>query len=408
MRSGLPVRSDYYEKEIAMQLKRNKTLALTGGAAAAEALRQIHPDVMAVYPITPQTPIIETYAKFHADGLVDTEIIQVESEHSAMSACIGASAAGARTVTATSSQGLALMHEMLYIASGMRLPILLLDSARALAAPLNIHGDHSDVMGSRDAGWAMLFSENVQEVYDTTIIAMKLAEMTRVPMMAIMDGFQTSHTIENVSTLPDETVRQFIGDYNPKQYLLDVDNPVTFGPLALPNTYFEFKLDQAQATEQVATAYKKVAYEFEKISGRFYDFYESYFAEDADYVIVAMGSVAGTTKVVVDKLRAEGKKVGLVKIKLFRPFPHQELDLILARVKSVAVLDRAMSVGTFPPLYGEIVNSINLTEGNNPAVASYVYGLGGRDTFAADIERVFADLEEGKKGSAVRYLGAHV
>jgi pyruvate ferredoxin oxidoreductase alpha subunit len=373
-----------------------KKIAMTGGAVSAEALRQINPDVMPIYPITPQTPIIFNFAKIQAKGLVDTEIITVESEHSAMSACIGSSAAGARTVTATSSQGMALMNEMLYIASGMNLPIMMLVSARALSAPLNIHCDHSDVMGARDTGWAQIFCENVQEVYDNTIIGMKLAEKTNVPVMVIMDGFITSHSIENVEILSDEFVKKIVGEYQPEDYLLNIKKPLTLGPVGMPNSYFEFKIAQAEFMQNIFSEYKNIAFEFEKISGRFHDFFEGYRTEDADSIIVLAGSTAGTAKEAVDKLRGLGKKVGILKIKLFRPFPHDEIGYILSHAKNVAVLDRAMSIGTFPPLYSEIINSLNQIKSYKLKPASYIYGLGGRDIFQKDIEKVFEDLE--KKG----------
>ncbi len=399
--------------------KNNKSkIALTGGAAAAEALKQIEPDVMAVYPITPQTPIIETYAKFQADGEVATEIIQAESEHSAISACVGASAAGARTVTATSSQGLALMNEILYIASGMRLPILMLVSARALSAPINIHGDHSDVMGARDAGWIQLFSENPQEVYDNTIIGMKLAEKTRLPIMVIMDGFNTSHSVENLEILDKKIVKKFIGEYNPKNYLLDIKNPKTFGPLVLQNSYFDFKIDQEKAMQDSTAEYEKIAKEYEKISpstssGRVKKgCFEEYKTKNAESVIVAMGSTAGTIKDVVDDLRKKGQKVGVLKINLFRPFPHKEIATVLKNVKNIAVLDRSQSIGTFPPLYTEIVNSLaDATNYQLPASSaggqttnSYVYGLGGKDVFAKDIEKVFVDIFKNNKNKEIKYI----
>jgi len=390
------------EKNISNMVKRE---SLTGGATAAKALRQINPDVMPVYPITPQTTIISTFAKFEAEKVVDTEIITMESEHSVMSACIGASTAGARTVTATSSQGLALMNEMLYIASGMRLPIMLLVSARALSAPLNIHGDHSDVMGARDTGWIQIFSENAQEVYDNTLMGMKLTEKSNVPVMVIMDGFITSHSVETLSTLSDEMVKNFVGKYQPDLSLLDVKNPITYGSLALPNTYFEFKIDQEKAMQDVAGHYRNVAYDFEKISGRFHDFFESYYAEDAEYVIVVAGSTAGIIKDVVDDLRKNGKKVGLLKIKLFRPFPHQEIASIFSKTKNIAVLDRAMSFGTNPPLYSEIINSMS---GRNTRhdfrVASYVYGLGGRNIFQKDIVKIFESMEIGSLSKETIYI----
>lgn len=382
-----------------------KRIALTGGVAAAEALRQINPDVMPVYPITPQTPIIATFAKMQAKRLVDTEIITVESEHSAMSACIGSEAAGARTVTATSSQGLALMNEMLYIASGMQLPILMPVSARALSAPLNIHGDHSDVMGARDAGWAQIFCENGQEVYDNTIIGLKTAEASKVPMMVIMDGFITSHSVENLETLKDETVKKYVGEYKPENSLLDIDNPVTHGILALQNSYFEFKIDQEKMMQTVLENYKTAADDFVKISGRSYGTMEKYFTDDAEQILIVAGSAAGTAKVVVDKMRKIGKKVGLLKIKLFRPFPHIEIKEALKNAKVVAVLDRAMSFGTYPPIYSDIINSLYQIPDTKYQIQSYVYGLGGRDIFQKDIENVFNNLISGNISDKIEYIG---
>ncbi len=370
----------------------------------AEALRQINPDVMAAYPITPQTPIIETFAKIQAERLVDTEIIPVESEHSAMSACVGSSAAGARTVTASSSQGLALMNEIIYIASGTRLPILMLISARALSAPINIHCDHSDVMDARDSGWIQIFSENVQEAYDNTIIGLKLAEKSELPAMVIMDGFITSHSVENLETIPDEDVKKFVGEYKPERYLLDVDNPSVFGPVGLPDYYMEFKIDQEKAMRKVFDNFNDVSREFKKISGREYDFIEGYKTDDAEHVVVVAGSTAGTAKEVVDGLRDKGKKAGLLKIKLFRPFPHKEIEKVLSKARNVAVMDRAMSFGTGPPLYSEIINSCKFSSVSH-YISSYVYGLGGRDIFAKDIEKVFEDLIAGETSRKVKYIG---
>ena len=387
-----------------MTINSKKRIALTGGAAAAEALKQLDIDVMAVYPITPQTTIIEAYAKFKADGEVATEVIEVESEHSALSACVGSSAAGARTATATSSQGLALMNEILYIASGMRLPILMVVSARALSAPINIHGDHSDVMGARDTGWIQIFSENAQEMYDNTIIGMRLAEKVKLPVMAIMDGFNTSHCVENLEILDAKIVKDFVGDFTPEKSLLDIENPVTFGPLALQNSYFEFKVEQEEAMEKAGQEYLKIAKEFEKISGRSKNFFEAYQIEDAEEIIILAGSTAGTTKDVVDKMRKQGKKVGLLKINLFRPFPLEEILAALKNAKSIAVMERAISSGTYPPIYNDIVNGL-YQSGENKKVQSIVYGLGGRDIFAKDIEKVFMDLMEENISKEIKYIG---
>ncbi|PIP27825.1 MAG: pyruvate ferredoxin oxidoreductase [Candidatus Moranbacteria bacterium CG23_combo_of_CG06-09_8_20_14_all_35_22] len=384
-----------------MQNKKNK-LALTGGAVAAEALKQIEIDVMPIYPITPQTTIIETYAGFEANGEVETEMIKVESEHSAMSAAIGASSAGARTATATSSQGLALMHEVLYIASGMRLPIMMLVSARALASPINIHGDHSDVMGCRDSGWIQLFCENGQEVYDKTIIGMKLAEKVKLPIMVIMDGFNTSHSVENLEILETKVVQEFVGEFEAVSPLLDTENPVTYGAVALQNSYFEFRIDQEEAMKSAEEEYEKIAKDFEKISGRKYDIFEEYRLEDAEKIMVITGSASGTAKVVVDKLREAGEKVGILKINLFRPFPHQKIAESLKNSKEIIVLDRAQSIGTYPPFYSEIINSLygkgrdaKFCVSTGREIKSYVYGLGGRDIFQKQIEDVFAGKIEG-------------
>jgi pyruvate ferredoxin oxidoreductase alpha subunit len=384
----------------------NKKIALTGAYAATEALRQLDIDVVSIYPITPQTPIVESFAKMKSDGEVATEIIQAESEHSALSACVGAGAAGARTATATSSQGLALMNEILYVASGLRLPILMVVSARALSAPINIHGDHSDVMGARDAGWIQIFAENSQEAYDNTLIGMKLAEKTSLPVMSIMDGFNTSHSVENLEILEDEAVRKWVGNFTPKNSLLDHKNPVTFGPLVLQNGYFEFKIDQEEAMNAAIDEYKKIAQEFAELSGRKKDYFEEYKMEDAEEVIVLMGSAAGTAKEAVDKLREAGKKVGLLKINLFRPFPAEKIAETLKNVKSIAVLDRSQSIGTFPPLYMEIVNSMFHVSSFKFQVSSYIYGLGGRDIFQKDIEEVFGELEKGQLENKIKYINS--
>jgi len=380
--------------------EKKKNLALTGGAAAAEALKQINPDVMPVYPITPQTPIIETFAKMVADGEADTEIIDVESEHSAMSAAVGASAAGVRAVTASSSQGIMLMSEILPIASGMRLPILMLVSARALSAPINIHGDHQDVMATRDLGWIQIFSENAQEVYDNTFIALKLAEKVRLPAMVIMDGFVTSHSVENLEILENSAAKSFIGEYNPKNYLLDFENPKTFGPVGLPNSYFEFKRAQIEAMDGVIGEIGEIFGKYGEISGRNYDVFEGYKLEDAQKAIVVAGSAAGTAKIAVDELREQGEKVGLLKIKLFRPFPYKQIAEALKNVENIAVLDRTVSFGSAAPLYSEIVNAIGRND-----LHSYIYGLGGREIFKEDLKRVFeGDLGNvGNKG--VQYVG---
>lgn len=368
-------------------------IAKTGGAAVAEALRQIAPDVMPVYPITPQTPIIETYAKFVADGMVETEMIEVESEHSAISAAVGASAAGARTVTATSSQGLALMHEILYIASGMRLPILMPVAARALSAPINIHGDHSDVMGARDAGWIQLFCENPQEAYDKTLIGMKLAEKAKLPVMVIMDGFNTSHSVENLSVIDDGTAKAFVGEYAPEEYLLNVDDPRTFGSLALQGDYFEFRMQQEEAMGKAKEYYSEIAKEYAGISGREYGLFERYGSGESSRLLVLAGSAAGTAKDAMDEMAKEGGSADILKIELFRPFPEEEFAKALSGYDEVIVLDRAQSIGTVPPFR---MQAEALCRNGKTRIRGYVYGLGGRDIFKDQIKAAVSGTAEGK------------
>lgn len=357
-----------------------KILAITGAEAAAYAMKQIEPDVVAAYPITPQTPIVEYFAKYVADGEVRTEMIPVESEHSAMSAVVGAAAAGARAMTATSAQGLALMLEIVYIASSLRLPIVMGVVNRALSAPINIHCDHSDAMMARDSGWIQLFCEDVQEVYDLTILAVRLAEHedVRLPVMVNQDGFILSHGVEPVEVLPDEVVKKFVGELKPIYPLLDTDRPVTYGPLDLYDYYFEHKRQQIEAMKNAYKVFPLIAEEFYKISGRRYNYVEPYRMEDAEYVMVALGSSNGTIKDVVDELREKGKKVGLLKIWMFRPFPKAEIQRYLTARKAVVVLDRAVSFGAEAPLY-EAVKSALYEVAVRPLMGSFVYGLGGRD-----------------------------
>ncbi|HLE08705.1 MAG TPA: pyruvate ferredoxin oxidoreductase, partial [Thermodesulfobacteriota bacterium] len=302
-----------------MAIITKKEVGLTGNSAMAYAMKQINPDVCAAYPITPSTQLIEEFSSYYADGLVQTELITVESEHSAMSACIGASAAGARVMTATSSQGLALMWEMLYIASGLRLPVVMTLVNRALSAPINIHCDHSDSMGARDAGWIQIYSETVQEAYDNLFQAIRISEDERVliPSMVCMDGFITSHAIENLTLISDGEVKDFIGEYRPKHTLLDTDNPITLGAMTLQDVYMDLKHEQSMAIERAKDVVLEVGKEFGKRFGRDYALMECYNLDDADVAIVVLSSAAGTTKVAVDTLRAAGKKVGLLKPRLF-------------------------------------------------------------------------------------------
>ena len=384
---------------------------LSGNEAAATAMKQINPDVVAAFPITPSTEIPQYFSTFVANGTVDTEFVAVESEHSAMSACIGAEAAGARAMTATSANGLSLMWEMIYIASSLRLPIVLSLVNRAVSGPLNIHCDHSDAMGVRDSGWIMLFSENNQEAYDNTLMAHRIAEHKDVllPLMVCQDGFITSHSIENIELLEDDKVKEFVGEYKPEHYLLNEKEPIAVGPLDLQSYLFEHKAQQAEAMKNAKQVILEVSKEFEKLTGRSYGLFEAYQLEDAEVAIVCMNSTAGTTKYVVDNLRKQGIKAGLLKVRVFRPFPGEEIAKALANVKAIAILDRADSLNAAGgALFEDVTSGMYVNNIHVPAV-NYVYGLGGRDTKSDDIESVFQDLLEivktGKIDNPYRYLG---
>lgn len=385
-------------------------VSLTGNDAAAEALRQVNPDVVAAYPITPQTELMHKFAQFHADGKVDTEMVLVESEHSAMSACIGASAAGARVATATSSQGYALMVEVCYIAAAYRLPIVMPLVNRALSGPINIHCDHSDAMLARDTGWIQLWCENSQEAYDTTLQAFRIAEHPDVltPTIINLDGFIISHTAETIDILPDEDVKAFIGDYKPQRMLLDTDHPHSIGALYLPDNYYEARRQQQQAILDCVPVIEAVAQEYGRLSGRSYGIFTPYRLDDAELVLVGAGSTMGTAEVAVDALRGQGIKAGLLKLRLYRPFPGRRLIAALRGAKAVAVVDRAISYGLDGgPIFHELRSFAHGTL--NVPFASYIYGLGGRDIIPEGIESIFLDLREVLKAGAdaplARYIG---
>ena len=381
--------------------------ALTGAEAVAHAMRQIEPHVVAAYPITPQTPIVEYFAQFVADGLVKTEMIPVESEHSAMSAVVGAAASGARAMTATSANGLALMHEVVYITASMRLPVVMPVVNRALSGPINIHCDHSDSMAERDSGWIQLYAENNQEAYELTILAVRLAESeeVRLPVMVCLDGFILSHGVEPVEIYPDDQVKNFVGEAKPYYPLLDTSHPVTYGPIDLYDYYFEHKRQQIEGMKGAKELFPAIAQEFEKAFGKRYDFVERYRTDDADCVIVALGSTNSTIKYAVDWMREEGQKVGLLKLWTFRPFPKEEVRKALDGKKAVVVLDRAASFGAEAPLY-EAVKSSLYNAAHRPAMGSYIYGLGGRDIRPEDIRKAADDALKGKLNADEQmYLG---
>ena len=387
---------------------------LSGNEAAAIAMKQINPDVVAAFPITPSTEIPQYFSTFVSNGSVDTEFVAVESEHSAMSACVGAEAAGSRAMTATSANGLSFMWEMIYIASSLRLPIVMSLVNRALSGPLNIQCDHSDAMGVRDSGWIMLFSENNQEAYDNLIMAHRIAENKDVllPLMVCQDGFITSHSIENIELIEDDKVKEFVGTYKPEHYLLNDKEPMAIGPLDVQSYLFEHKYQQAQAMRNAKKVIADIAKDFEKMTGRKYSFFEEYKMEDAEIAVVCMNSTAGTAKTVVDDLRSKGVKAGLVKVRVFRPFPTEEIANALGNLKAVAIMDKADSLnGAGGALFEDVTSAMYVNQKQVPAV-SYVYGIGGRDVTSNDIHEIYEYLQNvantGEIDNPYRYVGLRV
>ncbi|MEM0084861.1 MAG: pyruvate ferredoxin oxidoreductase [Candidatus Methanomethylicia archaeon] len=397
----------------------NKVLmGLNGNEAIAYAVKQCDVDVVSAYPITPQTIIVEKFSEFVADGEVNCAFVPVESEHSALSVCIGASALGARTFTATSSQGLALMWELLYIASGLRLPIVMAVVNRALSAPINIHCDHSDSMGCRDSCWIQIYCEDAQEAYDTTIQAFRIAEHedVQLPVMVTIDGFQISHTLQNVELLSDDVVKKFVGIRKAKEIeipnlgkvpmILNPEIPLTFGALDLYDYYFEHKVQQHDAIENSRNVIRKVHDEYAEISGRRYGdgLIDCYGLEDSEIAVIVLGSTAGTVRYVVKKLRREGKRVGLLRLRTFRPFPSKEIVKALRNVEIVCVMDRSGAYGSIGgPVFVE-TQAAFYNEKKRPKIVNYIYGLGGRDTPPKLIEKMFEELPNLECGE-VKFLG---
>ncbi len=384
---------------------------LSGNEAIATAMRQINPDVFAMFPITPSTEIPQYFAQYVADGKVDTEFICVESEHSSMSACIGAEAAGARAITATSSAGLAFMNEVLFVAASSRLPIVLAVANRALTGPININHDYSDSMAERDSGFIQIYAENNQEAYDNYLQAHRIGETAdvRLPVMICEDGFITSHALENIELEEDDAVRAFVGEYHPENYLLKEENPLAVGPYGTSPYYMEARVAQAEAMKNAKRAILDVAADFEKTFGRKYGFFEEYKMEDAEVALVIMGSSAGTAKAAVDELRESGVKAGLVKIRVFRPFPGEELAEVLKNCKAVAVMDKSEGFSACGgPLFAETASYMINCE-NRPKMIDIVYGLGGRDFTVEHAKRVFARLEKivetGEVGPVYSHMG---
>ena len=382
---------------------------LSGNEAVAVAMRQIDPDVMGAFPITPSTEIPQYFAQYVADGKVHTELVTVESEHSSMSVCIGAAAAGGRAISATSSCGLALMYELLYVAASSRLPIVLAVSTRALSGPININNDHSDAMGARDAGWIQIYAENNQEVYDNYVQAFPIAEAVRLPVMICMDGFITSHAVENIELLEDGEVKNFVGEYHPEHSLLKAGETMAVGPYDVTQYYFEHKKQEAEAMKDAKQAILDQGKRFGDQFGRTYGFFEEYCMEDAEEALVLIGSTAGTAKAAVDQLRAQGKKVGLIKLRVFRPFPAEELAQALSHCKAVAVMDKSEGFSSCGgPIFAETRSALYDLE-QRPKLINVVYGLGGRDVSTGDIAALYQRLEHiaetGEIGEVYTHMG---
>lgn len=388
-----------------------KKVQMSGNEAVANALRQINPDVFPMFPITPSTEIPQYFANYVSNGLVDTEFITVESEHSSMSAAIGASAAGARALTATSSAGLAFMWEVLGVAASHRVPVVLAAVCRALTGPLNINCDHSDTMGARDSGWIQLYAETNQEAYDNMVMAYRIAEHKDVmlPIMICQDGFITSHAVMNMELLDDDVVKNFVGEYEPEDYLLNPNETYAVGPYAITDYYMESRKAQAHAMENAKQVIKDIAEEFEKISGRKYGLIEEYRMEDAEYAVVIIGSAAGTTKEAIDHMRENGEKVGLIKVRSFRPFPGEEIAASLKKCKAVAIMDRSESFSTNGgPLGAETMQAM-YTARCTTLTIDIMYGIGGRDVTVDDMINVYDTLKDiaatGETGDVYRYMG---
>jgi pyruvate ferredoxin oxidoreductase alpha subunit len=401
---------------------KQELMALNGDEAIAYAVKQSDVDVVAAYPITPQTIIVEKYSEYVANGEVNTEYVCTESEHSAMAACIASASTGARTFTASASAGLALMHEMLFVASGSRVPIVMAIANRALSSPLNINGDQSDSMAQRDASWIHLYAENAQEAYDTILQAFRIAEhgTVQLPVIVGVDGFIVSHTLENVNVLSDEDVKKFVGERQLPNvtthegktvpFKLDPANPMTMGPVALPNYYFEFKRQQEEAMKNAIGVIQQVHDEYAKLSGRSYGngLVEAYRMEDAEIATVCIGSAAGTIKEVVDELRAEGVKAGILRLRAFRPFPAEEIRSALSGVKAVAVLDKSMSFGGNGGAVFHEVRHAMYDASARPFIVDYIFGLGGRDTSPKDFKKVYNELHQIVHNKRVEKLVSYV
>ena len=388
-----------------MTSKVGRDIAINGDGAVALAWKQLNPDVCAAYPITPQTIIVEDFAKYVANGEVDTEFVDVESEHSALTLCTTSSAAGARTFTATASQGLAYMWEMLPITSAMRVPVMMAVANRTVSGPININNDHGDVMSARDTGWLSLFSENVQEAYDMSIIGLKIAENPEVqlPVLVNLDGFILTHAIERMTPLETQAVREYIGPFKPMHPLLDTDHPVTHNLMDGPLFYFPHKYQMVIAMRNAIGVAKDAMAEFKDISGREYHLVEEYKCDDAEYVAFVLGSSFGTMKEAVDRLRSEGMKVGVAMPRVYRPWPAEDIAKLVKGKKGILVMDRHLSIGAYGPMYPEICAAAALND-KIPKMYNFIYGLGGADTMVSDFMNVYKQVESGT-AKTVNFVG---
>ncbi|RDU69339.1 2-oxoacid:ferredoxin oxidoreductase subunit alpha [Helicobacter brantae] len=380
-----------------------KTEVWDGNMAASHALRQAQIDVVAAYPITPSTPIVQNYGKFLSDGYVDGEFVMVESEHAAMSACVGASAAGGRVATATSSQGFALMTEVMYQASGMRVPIVLNLVNRALAAPLNVNGDHSDMYLSRDTGWLNLCAYNPQEAYDFNLMAFRIAESTRIPTIVNQDGFICSHTAQNVEPLSDEEAYKFVGEFKPKNAMLDFSKPITYGAQTEEDWHFEHKAQLHHDIMESAKTIEEVFAEFAKLTGRKYSLVEKYDMDDAEVAIVALGTTVESARIAAKNARAKGIKAGVVSIRTLRPFPYAQIAEVLKNCKAIAMLDRSLPAGAMGMLFNEVGVAVLQHSSSKPILSNYIYGLGGRDMTQEMLNEIYQELDNNAKAGKLTH-----
>ena len=384
----------------------DKIVVWDGNMAACQAMRQAQIDVVAAYPITPSTPIVQNYGTFVSNGYIDGEFLLVESEHAAMSACVGAAAAGGRVATATSSQGFALMVEVLYQASGMRLPIVLNLVNRALASPLNIHGDHSDMYLGRDAGWINLCAMNPQDAYDLNLLAFKIAEdmRVRIPVIVNQDGFLCSHTAQNVRPLSDEQAYSFIGEYKEKNSLFNFEHPATYGAQAEEEWHYEHKAQLHNALMHSQAVIEEAFSAFKALTNREHKIVETYDMDDAEVAIFALGTTAESARVAAKTARKNGIKAGVVSLKVFRPFPYALVGDALKHTKAVGIMDKSLPAGAMGALFNEVGAALyQVLDSAHPVLSNYIYGLGERDITQVDLVEIFKELDSNAKAGKLTH-----